>query len=396
MRVLLVALAVVSVLTLPLEAQRNRREPRRPRLSSTADTNDVNAYLNHGARTVEDNATTAAEAYYWAMRLDPGNADALYGLRTARLMQRQSVFLRYMQGDERTVFSDEMQSNDSLYFKALQLDPFLHEQHARTVLFNYYRKAIASGINQGEIDHYVNQRLDASPPSTRARMAAAQGQVVLADQLYSEAIGQARNPSYLYIERGRLNAISGRIDEAVFDFTSALERLSRDEEKKERQVIFYSSKALHEHSLGLLYARKGDAEKAREAFGRAMTEDLSFHPAHVELSRLALAAKDTVTALSEMALAVELAPADAFVHFLQGELLLQVGQAAEAMEPLKKAIDLEPYYAAPQFALAAALEKSGDTAAAKAAYEKFLAMAARRHPQRQAATTRLRAIGGGQ
>lgn len=396
MRLLFVALAVASLVTLPLEAQRSRREPRRPRLQSSADTNDANAYLSHGHRIVEDNAAAAADAYYWAMRIDPGNADALYGYRTAVLMRRQSTFFQYMEGNRRTIFSPEMRANDSLYYRALQIDPFLHERHARTLIFTYYRKAIASGYSTGEIDAYVQQRLNASPPSVRARMAMASGQVAFAHDLFTEAIGQAKDPSFLFIERGRVNALQGRNDDAIADFSSALERMAQDEDKKDEEVIFYSSKALHHYSVGLLQVRKGAKDKAREALGNAMTEDLAFYPAHVELSRLALIDHDTATAVSEMALAAELAPTEAHVLLKQGQLLLVVGQHAEALVPLRKAVDLEPYYAEPHHAIGVALEQAGDAVGAKVAYERFLALAARRHALRADATNRLRGIGGTQ
>ena len=396
MRALFAVCAVLLCFAEPLLAQREARLPRRPRLAAGADTNDAMAYLQHGQRTIESDAGVSADAYYWASRLDPASADALYGRRVATLMRRQTSFKGYMEGNSRTIFSRDMRANDSLYFRALQIDPFVHEKHERTVLFQYYRVAIGDGINAGEIDDYAQRQLNTASAAVRARYAAAEGRIPYAMDLYNEAINTAKDPMYLYFDRGRLSALQGLNDAAIADYQLALEKLRTRDLNRDTLVVFYSSKALYEHSVGVLYARKGDAEKAREAFGRAMTEDLSFYPAHLELATLALAKKDTATAVSEMALAAELAPSEGHVHFRQGELLIALGQHADAIAPLKKAIELEPFFASPHQLLGVALEKTGDSAGAKASYERFLALAARRHPQRGAATERLRAVGGTQ
>lgn len=396
MRALLVACALFAAASEPLLAQRDARLPRRPRLAASADTNDAMAYLQHAQRALESDAGVSADAYYWASRLDPASADALYGRRVATLMRRQSSFKSYMEGNTRTIFSPVMRANDSLYFRALQIDPFVHERHERTMLFQYYRAAIGSGINEGEIDDYAQRQLNTASASVRARYAAAEGRIPYAMELYTEAITAAKDPMYLYFDRGRLSALQGLNDAAIGDYTLALEKLRTRDLNRDTLVVFYSSKALYEHAVGVLYARKGDAAKAREAFGRAMTEDLSFYPAHLELAALALAQKDTATAVSEISLAAELAPAEGHVHYRQGEVLIALGQHADAIAPLKKAIEIEPFFASPHHLLGVALEKTGDPAGAKASYERFVALAARRHPQRATVTERLRALGGTQ
>ena len=62
----------------------------------------------------------------------------------------------------------------------------------------------------------------------------------------------------------------------------------------------YESKALLEHSIGLVQQRLGNKSAAKEAFGRALQEDLSYFPAHVQLAYLALDGKDTTTLESQL------------------------------------------------------------------------------------------------
>lgn len=394
LRVFAAVLVLVSAVS-PVDAQRGAREPRRPRLTAGADTNDANAYLQFGQRTIETNAGAAADAFYWASRLDPSSADAYYGRRTATLMRRASTFKGYMEGVRRTVFSDEMRANDSLYFHALQLDPFLHARFERILIQQYFRTAIGDGINAGQIDFYVERQLQAAPPGVQAGYEAASGRFVLALDLYTTALRSERAPTRYYIERARVNALQGLAAEAIVDYQTALQKMRAQDARTDTVVIFYSSKALHEYSIALLHARRNAIDSARAALGRALEEDLAFYPAHVELAQLALRARDTTTAMSEMSIAAELAPASGHAQFQYGDFLVSVGRFADAIPVLRKAIELEPYYANAYRSLGTALDRTGDAAGAREAYGKFLAAAARNHPQRAAVQSRLGALGGG-
>ncbi|MEX2181545.1 MAG: hypothetical protein WD771_05845 [Gemmatimonadaceae bacterium] len=398
MRPILTFCALVLALPIPLQGQRERA-PRRPRLAAGADTNDAQAYLQQGHRVLEQNPGAAANAYYWAVRIDPASAAALYSLRMAVLMQRPTPFRAYMEGNRRVIFSREMRANDSLMFRALQMDPFLHLQHSRVVQFRYWRQIVESdpalaGTNPGRVDFIIEDLFNRTPPGTRARLAAAEGRFDYAIRLYGEAIEASKKPAYLYLDRGGVYALQGMNAPAIRDIGIGLTELKKEDADEEEDVVFYDSKALYEYSIGVLWLRQGDVEQARLAFGRAMEEDLSFYPAHTALARLALETGDTATALSEMALAAELAPREAAVHYQHGELLLAAGEAADAVAPLRKAIELEPYYANPQFTLAETLARTSDAAGAREAYQRFLALATRRDPRRAAATAALTADGG--
>jgi tetratricopeptide (TPR) repeat protein len=312
-------------------------------------------------------------------------------------MQRPSSFRAYMEGNRRVIFSRDMRANDSLLLRALQLDPFFHQQHSKTIQFRYWRQIIESdpdlaSIGVGRVDFVIEDLFNRTSPGTRARLAAAEGQFAYALQLYAEAIAASRNPGYLYLDRANVRAIQGMHEAAIDDLTIGLTELRKQDADEDEDVVFYEAKALYEYGIGLLWTRASDVDKAREAFGRAMEEDLSFHPAHLALARLALATGDTTTALTEIALAAELAPEAPYVHFQHGELLVLVRQYAEAVAPLQKAIALEPLYADPHFALGLALAQTGDAAGARTAYEGFLARAPRRDQRRGTATDAMRAL----
>ncbi len=388
------AVLYATLLAAPLAAQ-SRLGPveRRPKLAADADTNDANAYFAHGTRVLKDKPAEAAQAFYWAVRLDPSSADALDGRRAALIMRRAATYRLYMEGGRKARESKELKGLDSLSMRALRLDPLFYRKNDHTLLTTYYRNALRMDnptAPSGDIDRYVRDMMYNGSPALRAWAEYSEGQFGPALLDYDRAIRASRDPGYYRLQRGRVYALQGMFPLAINEFRHAAADYAKREEDPDEDVVFYVSRAVVEHSLAIAHARTGQLDSARAALGRAITEDLSYFMAHVELGRLALAAKDTATAVSELALAADLATDEPYVHYLHGSVLLATGQAAEAIAPLKKALELEPVYAAAHFELALAHEKAGDKDAAREGYRRFLALASRRDaPRRAAATERL-------
>lgn len=389
-----VQLLSLALLSLPLTAQaRLGPAERRPKLAADADTNDANAYFSHAARVLAERPNEAAQAFYWAARLDPSSADALDGRRAAMIMRRLSTFKLYMEGGRRARESKELKALDSLAMRALRLDPLYYRKNDHAMLTTYYRNELRQEnptAAQGDIDRYVRDMLYNGSVSMRAWVEYSEGQFGPALSDYEVAMKQSREPGYFRLQRGRVYALQGKFPAAIAEFRLASEAYAKREADRDENVVFYSSRAIVEHSLAIAYSRIAQLDSARAALGRAISEDLSYFMAHVELSRLALAAKDTATAVSEMSLAADLASDEPYVHYLHGSMLLAAGQAAESIAPFKKALELEPFHAGSHFDLAMALEKTGDKDGARASYTRFLSLASRRDVQRrQAATERL-------
>ena len=115
----------------------------------------------------------------------------------------------------------------------------------------------------------------------------------------------------------------------------------------------------------------------------------SYYPAHMRLGLLALSQGDTTAAVSELALASDIATNDAYVHYMNGWVLGQAKHTREAVAELTKATTLEPYYALPNLVLGTQYETLEKAPEAIAAYERYLALASARDPQRQFATERV-------
>ena len=107
---------------------------------------------------------------------------------------------------------------------------------------------------------------------------------------------------------------------------------------------------------------------------------------------LALGAKDSTTAVSELDLAATIASNEPYVRYVYGFALAQLGKRPEALTQINKAIELDPYYALPYNTLAEIQERNGDHSAARGAYQAYLKHAGRQDPQRTDVEAKLLAM----
>src|SRR3989442_266752 len=344
MRAVLLASLVASILiTLPpaaLQAQ-GGKVPKRPKLEAGADTNFASAYYEYGVSMIEQDPERAAAAFYWAARLNPAWAPPLYARRVALLMADRRLLVAYL----RALVQDELrQSGD-------QMDA------GQSTRFDYY------------MERYLRNN---ARERVRASMAMSEGRVPDALELYRKAIPQERDDeAWIHVERARAFHMLGNEDSTRAELAQGLEKLRKKDQKA--FVFVYESKALLEQCIGLTYELKAQFEPAREAYGRALQEDLSYYPAHIRLGSVALAVGDTTSALSEMDLAVQVKPDDPWVRATYGATLAQIGRAADAAVQLRKAVDLEPFYPGPYYLLGRVAEMLGKRAEAADDYRGYLA-----------------------
>jgi Tfp pilus assembly protein PilF len=376
--------SAVFLVAMPLSAQRGGKPVPRPKLRDVTDTNDAQAYYDAGMQRFNNDPDYAADAFYWASRINPGWGEPLYGRRAALLSQKRTLLNAYM-SDNRRSRSKELSALDSLYAHALMLNPFLYRRLDRQLFINWLTDGDRQA--QAEYAYEINTSIMRAPPATQAWFAYSNGNFARALDLYAQAIERERETASLHIARARILGMRNEVESAVAEFQLALGELRQKDDKK--LVVLYDSKAMAEYSIGTLLEGAGDAKKARDAYGRALQEDLSYYPAHMRLGLLALSQGDTAAAVSELALASDIATDDAYIHYLNGWVLGKAKHTTEAVTELKKAVELEPYYALPNLVLGATYETLEKAPEAIAAYERFIALASQRDPQRQFATGRI-------
>jgi tetratricopeptide (TPR) repeat protein len=373
-------------------AQRADAVPRRPALPAAADVNDSRAYYDLGVSLLPRRAEEAAAAFYWAAELEPRSAPALYARHAALLVSDPRRILDYHGFSRRPHDTPDLLRIDSLYYRALMLDPFVQRRFEREVL----RALVSSLLSGGDprrvedatlLHHYTATMLNRLPPLLRARVHASEGRLIDAMRDYDTALREARGSAarresrrWIHHERGRVYALAGNEPSALAELAAAIE--AGDAAERDVLVRVYTSKALLEHSRGMLHERTGDLEAARDAYARALVEDISYHPAHARLAGVALALGDTAAALDEMALAVAAAPGDTVTRFVHGSLLAGVQRWSEADAELTAAIELAPHFAEPWLLLGAVRERQGNTPAALDAFQGFAERATRADPRR--------------
>src|SRR5207244_126136 len=109
------------------------KPPKRPKLPASADTNDARAYYNFAIENLTKDSDKAADALYWSSRLEPMWADAYYARRIALLVADHRVLARYWSGDRNTMRSSEVLRADSLFYRALTLNPFVSQTLDRKI-----------------------------------------------------------------------------------------------------------------------------------------------------------------------------------------------------------------------------------------------------------------------
>ena len=374
-----------------------QRMPDRPDLPGGADRNDAWSYYRLGQSTLRREPQKAADAFYWAARLNPVWAEAYYGRRVALLLRDPRRLTRYFDGEARVVKSKEIVAIDSLYLYALTLNPFLGPQFDHLILEAVIEEisnqaANRTGESASAFAYAVSVYLAQGPPEWRATMAYRDGNYQDALALYAKAIDHAKEKASLMSERGRLFYQIGQADSALVVLTQAIDQMRKSD--KDDLVFLYQSKALMEQRIGLIEHVKGHNKAAKDAFGRALEEDLSYFPAHVQLALMGLESGDSVSVTSEMDMAVQIKPDDAGIRYQYGFALGSLNRLKDAEVQLKKALELDPDFAAPHFILSEVYQASGRKPDALKEIQAFLSLAAKSDPRRDEAEQMAAILGG--
>ncbi|HEU5185933.1 MAG TPA: hypothetical protein VFU01_15280 [Gemmatimonadaceae bacterium] len=360
------ALALLLLaLTIPADAQ----TPPRPKLDSKADTNDWEAYYSYGVDRLRKEPRRAYDAFYWASRLAPWSGDPLYARWIAFHMEQPSRFELYLRDDKKVLEDSLVQRADSIRGLAFIRNPFVH----RTLEIALYDELPGRW---------------SSDPVTRAWLAYARQNFAAANKLFGEVI---RDDPVRYRRlrhlRATLFVAARQYDSARAEMTALVNALR---EVDERQLVrTYQSKAFYDYAIGRIEAVRWNRTAAREAFERALTEDLAYAAAHVGIATLA---RTPEGAAESYAQAVELWPLDGVFRHLYAVALLKARRAREGLEQINQALALEPHHAESYVIKGGAHEMLGQADSARVAYRTYLDRAARNAESRLGVHQRLTSL----
>jgi tetratricopeptide (TPR) repeat protein len=389
-------LALAALLAPSLGAQKATPIPTRPRLEAGSDTNDAGEYYRFGMQMVSNKPSESVRAFYWAMQINPSSADAIYAYRTATLLaMTSSELFNYFDWSAKKR-SPQYLAIDSLLFRAYAANPFVNRNMDLPLIRSLIEANVINQyptVDRAELNVHVLQEMGYM--RKQGWMSYAEGRLPDALIAYDKELhdrGRTKkeheeNDSELHADRARIFYQMGNMDSARTELTSAIAGM-REHDKKST-VILYESKAIYDQSLGMINERSSKVDDAREAYGQALTEDLSYYMAHSRLAQLALAQGDTSVALAEMDLAVQLQPNDPTMHYGYALAFVKARRDAEAAGQCLKAVAADSYYAAPHLLLAKIADVEEDTEDAVNEYQRFVALAAKNDPGLPAAHERL-------
>jgi tetratricopeptide (TPR) repeat protein len=350
------------------------QDVRRPKLDSKADTNDWEAYYDYGVENLQRHPDRAYDAFYWAARLAPWSGDPLYAQWVAFHLRDVPRFALYLDNDPKVLTAPAVRAVDSSVSRAFLRNPFVHRA-LEMALYDALPGGWRGDVLTKAWLAYTNQRFDQ------------------ANELFGKAIAQKPDRYYrLRHIRAVLFVTFKQYDSAITEITALLDKARAVESSEKELVRAYESKAFYEFAIGQLEASRGNRKAAREAFERALTEDLAYAPAHVALGALSEGAGQREAALASYAQAVDLAPADAVYRQQYASALLKARRAQDAIDQLNQAIALERYYAESYVFKARAHEMLQQPDSARSAYQIYLMLAARNAPNRGLATQRLASL----
>src|SRR2546428_134323 len=235
------AFALVLAAAVTLHGQDSKkREPKRPKLDAGRDTNSAVAYHQLGMLRLAKRPQVAADAFFWAARLDPSIAEPWYGRWCALLlaMQRRDMFA-LMNDDSR--YSKEVTSIDSLRYEALLREPLIYTKLDAVLVRDFF--SAVSLATDGEISEMDLAMVP--DPATKAwlaygsglvenlafypghmalgRLALATGDTATALKEYDLAAQLAPNRADIRYVYGVLLLTRQRFEEAVDQFQQAVD-----------------------------------------------------------------------------------------------------------------------------------------------------------------------------
>lgn len=388
---------LVLIAAAPLLAQ--QQPPRRPRLPEGADTNSARSYYQLGLQQLRNRPRDAAAAFYWASRLEPAAPEPWYGQRVALLLSNEARLWGYMDRSRSAITSPEVMRIDSLFLKALMIDPMFHQNLNGQMAMQYLTRRIRqearnAGVNLNDetgLEQALESYANRCCPDYAGMLAYSRGQFDFALSSWGLAIN--REPSFWPYHEERANAFYqlGRMDSARSQIETLIEKATTADTSVQRFV--YQSKAQWRYALGRILERDQRWNEARDAYQQTLIEDLGYYPAHIRLAFIALRSRDTATALTEFGRAAAIAEGEYITRVAYGEALLNAGRVDSAIVHLRQAIVLEPHAPVARRLLARALDRAGDTAGAREAYRVYIAMARRDDANLALARQRLEALG---
>jgi tetratricopeptide (TPR) repeat protein len=174
--------------------------------------------------------------------------------------------------------------------------------------------------------------------------------------------------------------------EAIGDFAKLMDR-SLEPVRKDSLVHFPLRTNEFRYVLAYLKQRSGDLNEAIDLYREAITNDIGLYMAHVRLAEIHETTHAVDQAILSRRNAVNANPDDPSLVLDLGKTLANFARFQEAVEPLRRAIDMNPRDVRAYFYLGLVLEQLGNKDEARTALTSFTSLAPSRYDRQIAIAT---------
>ena len=196
----------------------------------------------------------------------------------------------------------------------------------------------------------------------------------LARQEFNEAKHPDKVPDFIIWYRGLAAAHSFQYDAAIADFRVLLDRTLKLQQG-DKVIPIPLQDNDYRFMIAALHHNAGHTDSAVARYQESLEHDLGLAMAHTYLASIYEQTGRGPDALLERRRAVEVSNDDPAALFDLAISLFNTGRVGEALDPLYRAIALNPRYAPPYYVLGRIGEALKQPEEARAQYERFLAHA---------------------
>ena len=307
-----------------------------------------------------------------AIRIEPRFAEGYLALYYLPFSRRTTLFMEERRGRVPQAWQPILEEANGFYQRAFRTNP----------LVNHRVIGVAFEIKEPSFSDYTSPEYEIYERYYAwlidlglGRYGSARDRLQrLAEREFDAVKRPEKVPDYILWYRGLAAAHTRQYDAAITDFQALLDRTLKQQQRDEIVHVPLRDNE-YRFILAALHQLSGRADQAVTLYQEALEHDLGLVMAHTYLAAIYESAGFTEEALVERRRAAEVGVDDPAAQFDYAVSLFNGEHAAEAEEPLRRAVDLNPRYAPPRYLLGRVAEELGRKVEARDYYTQFIALA---------------------
>jgi tetratricopeptide (TPR) repeat protein len=360
--------------------------------AAASDSNDAAAHYNvalgyWNAKRWND----VDSALHRAIRIDPEFAAAYVALSFLPYARRPSLADEENEHRVPAEWEPALQESDRLYRRAFMIDPLVELRLGDAV---FPRSTMYLDALKRLYGEWLADFQDGLDQYYLGKYQAAYDRFQRVVNYFNGASHADRLTNSLLYWHGLAAAQVGKSDDAVWDFATILTRYT-DAERKLKDSTLHVPLRTNEYRfiLAFMKQRAGKFNEAIDLYREALQNDIGLYTAHVHLAQIYEDHNLMPQAIAERRAAVDANPDDACLLLDLGKSLAHANQWADAEKALLDAVATNPRDPRPHYLLGIVEQHENKAAAARAAFEDFIALAPSRYrPQVADAKQRVDAL----